>query len=336
MKLAGEKGSLHQVNAALGVIIHAAVANSDAREVLSIAWSLRLLSEACCRRCLADFYFRMADVMAETDQVAVGLEAVERCRREIGEVPGDDRLARLAFIAGILHHKAGETGRALEEADYLLRELSFDSPWGYLVDNLALIAVYLSRTDEEHHFRFALGSLKRFRKRLTGQHSDPFKVVRAWLSWVEGEVYGRLGDARRALNRLELALNHLIENGPPKYAMAVALDLGYFLLRLDDDDLTPRHDLMVRRVKAKIGQVLRNQPMTVPKLGYRPDFDMKLDAELRLRLSAVYDGRVYPDRIRSHLKEARASFVAVVPSLVTREHWEGLAKDLKDGGGKRS
>ena len=69
------------------------------------------------------------------------------------------------------------------------------------------------RQRKERHFAQALADLADFRKRLRGV----FTAVRTRLVWVEGQVYARLRDWRRAHDRLGKAQKTWRRRLPPGY-----------------------------------------------------------------------------------------------------------------------
>ncbi len=116
------------------------------------------------------------------------------------------------------------------------------------------------------------------------------------MHWVEGQLHGRLGQARRARRRLDRARKAHAKRAPHHWALAVAVDEALLY--------APRH-----RTE------LDNHPIRTIILACANE--LKLDAELGGRLAKLWELlRNAPSDADSYLSQFRRSFKVSVPGLL--------------------
>lgn len=211
---------------------------------------------------------------------------------ELGDDASGDDLAKIRFVRGIGYHFHRDPGRALDDAGQTLLDLALDAPRGHFLDTLAFIACFLQHTREQSHAEKAHEWVSRFRERI--KKVRDWTDVRVRLSWVEGGIFARLGDARSAA-RLTSVREALFKTGPVRHALASALDEGMLLARhLDERSL--------RSLRTLVSKCLR---------------ELDLDEELRRRMKKVEDVLcTKPEKAFHALDVVRRSFVVPVPGLL--------------------
>ncbi len=267
-------------NLGRGVLVHAMIAGKDLRGAAETLDDYRALAIDCCQSCRNNFYYRKADVLMESRLDPLAHVELMRCAEEL-EPDGDpDSNARMLFLRGIVNSHIGKIEQALDDAFYVLRELSLDSPPGYILDTVAYIAWYLLRSDGSHDQR-ALDELEALRERFKGRKG--FGRVLTRIRWVEGGIYARRGDLRRAGERFDVVEKALLKTGPVRHALAVSLDKMQLLARtpcasntktmrtivdrcirvLDLDEKTKRR---LRKIERKLVRRPENAPYFLAKM----------------------------------------------------------------------
>lgn len=216
----GDRCALHRAH---GVRVHALIACQRQEDAAQVLDDYHLSALACCPSCASDWHLRSADLSLESSQLRKVVPSLDLSLDRLGPDATPDQRARRCFLRSILHHFRLDPGRALADAETVLRDLDLASPKGYFLDTLAFIACFLerSRRPEQHDPR-ALAILRDFRRRLRGKGG--MTAVRVRLGWVEGQVHARLGDWRVAHERLAKAQKDLARDAPPKHVLAAGLD----------------------------------------------------------------------------------------------------------------
>lgn len=293
VELAERIGDVHLMHDATGVVVHSLIARQQRAEAAQTLEGYRPTALACCRHCSSEWYRRQGDLLVE-DFVphAAGL-ALDRSLRQLGDNARGDALGRRCFLRGIQHHFQGEPDRALDAAATALMELSLDSPRGYFLDTLGLIACFLQGHAERRYVERALRVIQRFRPRLKGRRDA--SVVRTRYRWLEGQLYARLGDFRKAIDRLDRVRGDLSRDAPAKHLVAVTADLGLVLARRVHDVSRRRILTLLRACKAR----LQDEP------------------EMKKRVHWVIQ-QASRDNEKAHaaLLRLRTSFIVPVPGIV--------------------
>ncbi len=292
-KLAEKIDDEHLTYGAFGVAVHALIAIQKRVEAAQLLEMYRERALECCEPCKADWYRRQADLLVENRKPKDAGAAIDSSLATLGDGVQGDALARICFIRSIQHHYSGEIDKALDDAETVLMELSLDSPRGYLLDMLALIACFLQGRAETPHIERALAILNRFRSRLKGRPG--FGSVLTRYRWLEGQLLARTGEYRKAIDRLESVRNTLIRDAPEKHTAAVTLDQSIVLSRRV-------HDVSRRRILTLLSSCKRR---------------MKTDRELKKRFHRAIQ-RISADneQARDALVSTRDSFIVPVPGIV--------------------
>lgn len=293
VKLAAKTGDRHLMNRAAGVLVHAHIANRQWDEAEKVLDGYQEHALACCATCLSEFFRRRGDLMVEVRRPSKALDDLVRAVAELGDEVSDDDRAKIRFVRGIGYHFKRDPGRALDDAGRTLLELSLDSPKGYFLDTLAFIACFLEHARERALAEKARDYLSRFRERIKDVRD--WTDVRERLTWVEGGVYARLGEDKRAGKRLTLTREARFKSGPPRHALAAALDEGMLLARrLDERSL--------KSLRTLISKCLR---------------ELDLEKDLQRRLKKVEDVLIRkPEKAYYALDALRRHFVVTVPGLL--------------------
>ncbi len=188
--------------------------------------------------------------------------------RHFGPDLDDDMSGRIRFIRGIAYFQEGDRDRALEDAGKALLELAIDGSRGYFMDTLAFIACFLQYGGESCRYRTALGYLDRFRERVNDL--EGWTEVLRRVAWVEGQVYGRLGERKKASERFDRLFEAFLGSAPAKHTLAVMIDRSLLLARRACDvdirailgmfrrckglDLEPKTKKRLREVKRIVSQ----------------------------------------------------------------------------------
>ena len=292
VEMAELNGDPHLVHRGHLVLAHAYIARMDyfwARKVLD---GVRDAALACCRRCRSDWFRRDGDLLGELRQPTEALRALSQSLREGGPELDPDTAARIYFVRGIAYHHDGQRARAIRDAGRTLLELSLDSPRGFFLDSLALLAIYVGGGGIEDD-RAALDDLDRFLLRIRGLRR--WQDVRARASWVAGHLYARLGDMRRALDRFESARGKLLTDGLAREIVAVTIDTA----QLRSRHAVP-HDDSLRCASGAIDRCLSRRA------------DLSDDHRRALeQMKKILKG--YPECAFGELEAFRKSFIAPVP-----------------------
>ncbi len=284
----------HLIQQSFGVLVHALVTVRQWAKAAELLESYRVTALACCSDCAGDWLRRRGDLLVEVRDPEGAHEAVAEARRYLGTDLEDDMSGRIRFIRAIAFHEDGDRERALEDAGKALLELALDTPRGYFMDTLAFIACYLQWSSERRHYEIAREVLDRFRERLMDLRG--WGDVRLRLAWVEGHVCGRLGEQKRAGERLERVFEAFVGGSAPvKQALAVMADRAQLLARRASDT----------DIKAILWMLKKCRRLT-------------LDGEMKKRLKEVL--RVVsqqPEKAWSVLAMFRFSFVVPVPGLLS-------------------
>ena len=291
----GERiGDPHLIHRGQGVTVHAHISRGEWDEAHKVLAGYAARATGCCKTCRSDYYRRRADLLIETGWAEGAATDLLRALEEIAPELDEDTLARIRFLRGIVYHFQHDKAAALKDAGQALMELSFESPRGYFMDTLAFVGCFLAGDDTSQDAR-ALDYLLRFKERIQGLRGKGWDAVRTRLAWVEGAVYARLGDKRRAGDRLESVRLSLLEHGPEKHAAAVSIDLMQLLAR------TPS-ETNVRAMRRIVGR----------SLGLSG-----LDKNVRQRLKKIEDMLVSePEKAPQVLARQRAAIITPVPGLV--------------------
>ncbi len=292
--LARKIGDRHLIHRAHGVLAHAYIARRERSEAQQVLEDCRLSALSCCKACSSDWLMRSGDLLAESQQGTEAREMIERSRRELGDRLDADTDARLSFIEGIGCLFEHDRGGALEKAGNALRGLDLSSPRGYFLDSVAFIGWYLDRGVERRHFEAAARHLDDLQERLKGL--GDWGDVRIRKSWVEGQVRGRLGEWRKAVDQLESARQALLRSGPQRHAVAVTLDECQAYSRR-------MNDVSLRAIERMLGICRRKK-----------DLDPTMRNHLKHLLKAVsWEPETAPHRLASF----RKSFIVPVPGLLS-------------------
>ncbi len=292
----------HFLNLARGVKVHALIDRNETETAEKLLRKYQPEAAGCCDKCLGDWLWRLGDLMSETRRPAAALLTILQALSTHHEEIEPDILARLYFVYGIACHLLKIDRLALEAAGMTLLLLDLDSPRGYFEDSLAFIALYLSRSESLNEP--ALKCLQLFNERIAGLKG--WQTTRVRLSWVEGLIFGRLGDLRRATDRLDRVRKALLKSGPSHHAVAVTLDLCQIYAR------SPR-DPNLRAITREISNCLRRKPSKKVRGGGWGGLEPGLQKTLEQILALLSLGA---DHTLPVLVDARNSFIAVVPGIL--------------------
>lgn len=293
-ELARKIGDPHLIHRSQGILVYAHIAERQVPEARRLLEDYRLAAASCCKPCSADWLRRRAEVLIEDVDGKRICATVERSRRELGDGIDADTDARLRFVESIGNIYQMDGDAALENADKVLRELDLSSPRGYFLDTLALLGWYLKKNTRPRRYRVAAEILTRFQERLKGLRG--WTDVRIRKSWVEGQIYGHLGEWRKAADLLETARRALLGSGPPRHAVGVTFDLCQLYARRIND-------VSMRAVQRMLGVCRRQRA---------------LDREMRRRMKhLVKHVSWYPERVPLFLAGCRNAFIVPVPGLLT-------------------
>ncbi len=292
VELAAKTGDRHLMNRAASVRVHAHIANQQWDEAEKLLEGYQKHAVSCCAACTSELFRRRGDLMVEVRRPTEALDDLVRSVTELGDDASGDDLAKIRFVRGIGYHFHRDPERALDDAGQTLLDLALDAPRGYFLDTLAFIACFLQHTRERSHAEKADEWVSRFRERIKDVRD--WTDVRLRLSWVEGAVYARLGDARSAA-RLSSVRQALFKSGPVRHALAAALDEGMLLARrLDERSL--------RSLRTLVSKCLR---------------ELDLDEDLQRRLRKVEDVLCRkPEKAFHALDVLRRRVVVPVPGLL--------------------
>ncbi len=293
VELARRVDDRHVYLQSFGVMVHALTTVGRWKDAVEIVEDIRIPALACCDACAADWLRREADLRVEIFDPAGARAAVEEAERYLGPDRDDDMSGRVRFIRGIAYYQEGDCGRALGDACEALLELATDSPRGYFMDTLAFIACFLQYDPERRHYETALGYLDRFRERVNGL--EGWTEVLRRLAWVEGQVYGRLGEHKKASERFDRLLDAFLGSAPAKHSLAVAIDRSLLLARRASDV----------DIRAILGMIKKCQ---------RLDLDPKTKKRLGKVKSVVSQ---QPEKAAIALGALRCSFIVPVPGLLS-------------------
>ncbi len=292
VEMAELHGDPHLIHRGHGVLAHAYIARVDyfwARKVLD---GVRDQALSCCRRCRSDWFRRDGDLLGELRQPVEALRVLNDSLREGGSLLDPDTVGRIYFVRGIAYHHDGQRARAIRDAGRPLLVLSLDSPRGFFLDCLALLAIYVGGGGIEDD-RVALDYLERFLLRSRGIRR--WQDVRARAAWVAGHLYARIGDMRRALDRFETALGKLLTDGLAREIVAVTIDAA---------QLRSRH-------AAPLDDSLRMASGAIDRcLDRRCDLSDDHRRGLEQMKNVL---KVYPESAFGELEAFRKSFIAPVP-----------------------
>ena len=296
VELAEKAGDRCTIHRAQGILVHAHIAGCQHAAAAEVLADYRLSAITCCRSCAADWYLRQGDLRVEGHD-AYGAGDALRCSLEsLGHDAPLDQRAEICFVRGIQHHFQHRPGRALYDAGIALLHLDLTAPQSYFLDTLAFVACFLQFSQDPAHDSQALADLSDFRQRLKGL--DGWTAVRTRLVWVEGQIYARVGDWRRAHERLGKAQKDLLAGAaPPRHLLAVGLDRCQLNAeRLND---TTRREIL---------RTL-NYYKTV----------LELEPKLKNRLEEVIHAVSSKPRFTQEaLLRLRRSFIVPVPGIVVR------------------
>lgn len=265
VELAAQINDPHLTHLAQGVLAHFHIASCEWAAAGEVLEDSRVSAFACCERCAGDWSRRRADLLTELGDAEGACEELERAARKLGADRDDEMDGRLAFLRGIALHKSDDGERAIGEAGRALMCLSLASPKGYFMDALAFIACFLQFRDERSLYEQALDDLGLFRDRFKGQ--EGWTEVRLRLSWVEALILARLGEHKKAVERLERVLNGLFKTAPAKHAVAVMIDLTQiFARRASDTDLRAIRRLVDRCQRLNVDKRMRRWLKTIKRV----------------------------------------------------------------------
>ena len=294
VEIAERNGDPHLINRSLGVLSHGYIAACD------YYWAGRALREArrralaCCPRCRHEHLRREGDLLGELREVPESLAALNHALEE-GKVLDADARARTLFIRSISWYHDGARGRAIADVGGTLAGLSLTSPRGYLVDAVALLAVFAKGGGPKDD-RAALAHVEHVLGRIRGLEGRSDLRVRS--AWAKGHFHARLGDVRRARDQLELAVRHLLEVGLAREAVAAVLDLAQLRCRHPE----PRED-GIRLARREIQSCLTR----------RADMPDALREGLEEMVEVL---EVYPEGAFDRMVDFRSSFITSVPGLL--------------------
>jgi hypothetical protein len=291
--LARKIGDRHLIHRAHGVLAHACIARRDRDRAEQVLEDCRLSALSCCKACSSDWLMRRGDLLAESQKGTQARAMIARSREELGDRLDADTDARLSFIEGIGCLFELDRDGALEQVGKALRGLDLTSPRGYFLDSIAFIGWYLDRGAEPRHFEEAARHLDDLQERLKGL--DDWGDVRVRKCWVEGLVHGRLGDWRKAVDKLDSARQALLRSGPPRHAVAVTLDECQAHARR-------MNDVSLRLIERMLGICRRKR-----------DLDPTMRNHLKHLLKAV---SWQPETAPYRLASFRKSFIVPVPGLL--------------------
>ena len=301
--LAEKIGQSHLLNLARGALMHALIDARDHEAAERLSEDYLEDASACCAECSSDWRRRLADLMVESRRPGRALELIGQAMANRDPALDPDTRARFFFIRGIAHHLKGHQEAALDDMVTTLLELDLDSPRGYFTDSLAFIACILDR-DRSLDER-ALDDLERFIERLKNEKRG-WKDVRLRYRWVGGLIDGRLGNFRRAIERLDNVRRELVDQGPAHHAVAATIDLCQVLAR--SGDVTRFHPV-AREIKICLHRMPSKKTQGG---GWR-----HLEPALRQGLERILAGlRTHSKRTLVELVKLRRSFVAVIPGIL--------------------
>ena len=294
IELARRTGDHHLIHRAEGVRVHAYIATSDRARAAELLDDYRLSALTCCRPCVSDWYARQGDLLVESHEVADADVALRRSLDALGAT--GDALARLCFVRAIEHHYEGARELALSDVETVLRELALTSPRGYFLDSLAFISCFLEGGCDRRHDEQAMVIVTAFKERLVGL--EDWTDARLRLAWVEGQLSARLGDFRRADERLERTWKSLVRPGPDRHALAAAVDhCRLYSFRPND---ASRH-----RILSTLGACQRRLGKLEPVLRRALDETKRIVSK-------------HPRAIPAVLWALRRSFIVPVPGIVAK------------------
>ena len=292
VELADLTGDPCLINSSRGVLVHANFAAKDLERAKELLDGYEQAAVNCCPSCKNDYFLRKADYHLESRRDHRAHLELMRCAEELEPGGDPDSIGIMLFLRGIVNNHIGRIVEALADAYYVLRELPLDSPRGYFLDTIAYIAWFVLRSDGSHDLE-ALEELEAFRERIKGLKGWGNALTR--VRWVEGGLYARLGDARRAGERFDVTEKALQKTGPTRHVLAVSLDKMQLLAR------TPRNTNLteMRTIVARCLRVL------------------ELDEKTKRRLQKIENDLVRrPEKAPYFLARMRAKVVSSVPGLV--------------------
>ena len=298
MELAAQINDPHLIHRSQGVLVHAHIAACAWDAAGEVLEDYRVAAFACCARCAGDWSRRHGDLLAELGDVEGARDDLECAARKLGPDLDDDMAGRLAFLRGITFHKAADSQQALREAGGALLQLAMSAPRGYFLDALAFIACFLQFRDDRRRYEEALDYLSQFRCRLKGL--EGWTDVRLRLSWVEALVLARLGERKKAVDRLERVLSGLFESAPPKHTVAVTIDLTQlFARRASDTDLRTIRRLVDRCQRLDVDTRMRRWLKTIKRVASQtPEQTFDALAMFRYSFKAPVPGLLSEGRLR--------------------------------------
>lgn len=298
VELAAQIGDPHLIHRSQGVLAHAHIAACAWAAAGEVLEGYRVAAFACCAGCAGDWSRRHGDLLTEIGDVEGAREDFERAARELGPDLDDDMAGRIGFLRGIAFHKAKDGKLALREAGQALLQLAMSTPRGYFLDALAFIACFLQFRAERRRYQEALVYLRRFRDRLKGV--EGWTDVRLRLSWVEALVLARLGERKKAVERLERVLDGLFESAPAKHTVAVTIDLTQlFARRASDTDLRAIRRLVDRCHRLDVDERMRRWLKTIKRVASQtPEKTFGALALFRYSFKAPVPGLLSEGRLR--------------------------------------
>ncbi len=195
VRLGHRTGNRHLVNRSLGVRVNAEVALARWDSVPRILRQHELAVAGCCESCLADHLHRRADVDLEFRRTDAAMRHLEDARPGLAACCDVTGIGRTLNLRAIGSYFGDNHGAALEDVGEVLRTMPLDSPALFFRDAVGLMTGFLRGTDGRLDAP-ALESLLFFKQRLKGVVG--WSQVRVRERWLEGVLYGRLGDKKRA------------------------------------------------------------------------------------------------------------------------------------------
>ena len=190
-----------------------------------------------------------------------------------------DAVGRALVSRGISHHKLGSFDQALDDERHALQLLSTSSPKVFhLAAMINLGWILVDGTDD--HFPQAESYLAAFEKRLVGQRVP--SMVRHKLKWLNGLILARMGERKRALEKLRNVRMALIRSRQDADAVALTGDIVQIYLQTSSFRSIAS---IVRDSILTIGNVAETRPILETLVGFahREIGDGALDCVVRIR-----------------------------------------------------
>lgn len=251
---ANETGNRHSIARALafkGSAYRIEANDKLARHYLNLARE----QASQCPCCLCDVDRQGGIFAEETGHSRQALELYDSAITFAHQTGNTDAVGRTLVSRGISLNKLGDFDRALDDEQKALQLLSTSSPKVFhlaAMINLGWILV----DGTEAHFAQATSHLATFEKRLHGQRVP--SIVRHKLKWLDGLILARLGERKRALEKLRNVRSALIRSRQDADAVALTADIVQIYLQTSSFRSIAS---IVRDSMLTIGNVAETQPI---------------------------------------------------------------------------